>query len=31
LDAMLDAYYERRGWDREGIPTKEKLSELGLA
>ncbi|MCK4825415.1 aldehyde ferredoxin oxidoreductase, partial [bacterium] len=30
LDVMLDEYYETRGWDREGIPTKEKLDELGL-
>lgn len=26
----LDLYYDRRGWDREGIPTDEKLNELGL-
>ena len=31
LDAMLPVYYERRGWDTEGRPTKEKLMELGLA
>ncbi|MDI6708559.1 MAG: aldehyde ferredoxin oxidoreductase family protein [Candidatus Thermoplasmatota archaeon] len=30
LDKMLDDYYEARGWDKEGIPTKEKLKELGL-
>jgi len=30
LDAMLDAYYELRGWTREGIPTDGKLKELGL-
>ena len=30
LDAMLDAYYELRGWDPEGIPTDGKLKELGL-
>ena len=30
LDPLLDAYYEFRGWDKNGIPTKEKLSELGL-
>ena len=28
---VLDEYYEYRGWDRNGIPTKTKLSELGLA
>jgi aldehyde:ferredoxin oxidoreductase len=27
---MLDEYYSFRGWDEEGIPTKEKLWELGL-
>ena len=28
---MLDAYYEERGWDiKTGIPTKDKLTELGL-
>jgi aldehyde:ferredoxin oxidoreductase len=30
LDAMLDAYYELRGWNQEGIPTDQKLKELGL-
>ena len=30
LDAMLDAYYALRGWSREGIPTDEKLADLGL-
>ncbi|MBW2285959.1 MAG: aldehyde ferredoxin oxidoreductase family protein [Deltaproteobacteria bacterium] len=30
LDAMLDKYYSTRGWTSEGIPTDEKLSELGL-
>jgi len=31
LDKMLDEYYEARGWDKEkGIPTKEKMLELGL-
>lgn len=29
---MLDEYYEEWGWDiRKGIPTKEKLTELGMA
>jgi len=28
---MLDEYYEFRGWDKKGIPTKEKLEELGLS
>jgi len=32
LNKMLDEYYEVRGWDiSTGIPTKEKLIELGLA
>ena len=31
LDAMLPIYYGERGWDDEGIPSKEKLMELGLA
>ena len=30
LDFMLDDYYENRGWTKEGIPTLEKLKELGL-
>ena len=30
-EGMLDEYYEARGWSREtGIPTKEKLQQLGL-
>nr|MDO8091002.1 aldehyde ferredoxin oxidoreductase C-terminal domain-containing protein [Candidatus Sigynarchaeota archaeon] len=28
---LLDDYYDERGWDVEkGVPTKEKLIELGL-
>jgi len=30
LDLMLDDYYEARGWTREGIPTVEKLKEIGM-
>jgi len=30
LDKFLDEYYRLRGWTREGIPTREKLEELGL-
>lgn len=31
LQAMLEAYYQARGWDWEtGKPTREKLVELGL-
>jgi len=30
-DALLDEYYEACGWDiKTGVPTKEKLLELGL-
>ena len=28
--SMLQTYYSRRGWDKEGRPTREKLNELGL-
>ena len=31
LGEMLPEYYQLRGWDSEGIPTEEKLKELGLA
>ncbi len=27
---MVKKYYELRGWDEEGVPTPEKLRELGL-
>lgn len=30
LDEMLPEYYKIRGWDEKGIPTPEKLKELGL-
>lgn len=30
LDQMLPEYYSLRGWDKHGIPTAEKLKELGL-
>jgi aldehyde:ferredoxin oxidoreductase len=30
LDAMLDHYYSLRGWDRDGVPTRERLTSLGL-
>jgi aldehyde:ferredoxin oxidoreductase len=26
----LDAYYEFKGWNIEGIPTQETLDKLGL-
>ncbi|MCD6363092.1 MAG: aldehyde ferredoxin oxidoreductase family protein [Synergistetes bacterium] len=28
LEEMLQEYYEYRGWDRKGIPAKEKIAEL---
>jgi len=28
--ALLDEYYQFRGWDENGIPPPEKLKELGL-
>ena len=31
LDLLLDDYYETRGWSKEGVPSKEKLKELGLS
>jgi len=30
LDKMLEEYYELRGWDEDGIPKDDKLTELGL-
>jgi aldehyde:ferredoxin oxidoreductase len=30
LSEMLPEYYRLRGWDANGIPTPEKLRELGL-
>jgi aldehyde:ferredoxin oxidoreductase len=30
LDLLLDDYYMARGWTREGIPTIEKLKDLGM-
>lgn len=30
LDQLLDAYYEARGWDATGIPTRETLVRVGL-
>lgn len=31
LDVMLDNYYRERGWSEQGVPSREKLAELGLA
>jgi len=30
LEKLLDEYYEIRGWNNDGIPTIEKIKELGL-
>lgn len=30
LQIMLDDYYKIRGWDKNGIPTKQRLKKLGL-
>ncbi|WP_350342895.1 aldehyde ferredoxin oxidoreductase family protein [Proteinivorax tanatarense] len=30
LDQLLPEYYEVRGWDEEGVPTKEKLKKLDI-
>ena len=30
LDLMLDDYYQARGWNVEGLPTKAKLQALGM-
>lgn len=29
-DKFLDRYYQLRGWTKEGVPSPEKLEELGL-
>ena len=31
LDMLLDAYYAARGWDHNGIPSRETLERVGLA
>jgi aldehyde:ferredoxin oxidoreductase len=30
FETMLNDYYSLRGWDSQGIPTKEKLDSLGI-
>ena len=30
FEEMLDLYYEHHGWDKNGVPTKETLKNLGL-
>ena len=29
-DEMLDDYYASRGWDSEGVVTKETIEKIGL-
>ena len=31
LDLLLDDYYAARGWDANGIPTRQRLERLGIA
>jgi aldehyde:ferredoxin oxidoreductase len=31
FEAMLDRYYDLRGWSRDGVPTAETLARVGLA
>ncbi len=31
LDRLLDDYYAARGWDVQGIPTRQRLEKLGIA
>jgi len=30
VERLLDMYYEQRGWTDDGLPTREKLDQLGL-
>ncbi len=30
IDRLLDEYYELRGWDQRGIPSRAKVAEMGL-
>jgi aldehyde:ferredoxin oxidoreductase len=29
-EKLKDAVYERRGWNNNGVPTLEKVKELGI-
>jgi benzoyl-CoA reductase subunit BamB len=29
-EQLLDAYYQLKGWNKDGIPTRESLEEMGL-
>ena len=30
IDKWIDRYYELKGWNKEGVPTRESLREFGL-
>ena len=30
IEIFIDDYYQERGWDKEGVPTRKTLTELGL-
>jgi aldehyde:ferredoxin oxidoreductase len=30
LDVLLPEYYQLRGWGKNGVPTPERLDQLGL-
>ncbi|MHA1384139.1 MAG: aldehyde ferredoxin oxidoreductase family protein [Candidatus Helarchaeota archaeon] len=30
IDLMLEEYYKFRGWDEDGVPTRDKLNELDI-
>ena len=30
MNMMLDDYMKARGWTKDGVPTPEKLKELGI-
>jgi aldehyde:ferredoxin oxidoreductase len=30
LSRMLDRYYDLRGWDADGVPTRARLDALGI-
>ena len=30
-NVMLDAYYQKRGWDKRGVPLRDTLEKMGLA
>jgi aldehyde:ferredoxin oxidoreductase len=30
FEEAIDIYYQLRGWNKDGVPTKKKLEDLGL-